>query len=103
MAHKNYLKSVWHENEIAVSYLTAVLSAVILDYTLVHPKAQNNGLTSESFTLWRRRAGSCTPRVGNQFSVEKELMQDDTDSCLCNATQAVFIPTSLQLIKNVLN
>lgn len=25
LAHKNYLKSVWHENEIAVSFLTAVL------------------------------------------------------------------------------
>ncbi|XP_016347244.1 uncharacterized protein LOC107692612 [Sinocyclocheilus anshuiensis] len=88
LAHKNYLKSVWHENEIAVSYLTAVLSAVILDYTLVRPKARNNGLTSESLTLWRWKAGSCTPRISNQFSVEKELMHDDTDSSLCNAAQA---------------
>lgn len=96
LAHKNYLKSVWHENEIAVSYLTAILSAVIIDYTLVRPKTQKNGLTSESFTLWRWKAGSCTPIISNQFSVDKELTQNDVESSLCNAARASTNEMSLK-------
>ncbi len=96
LAQKNYLKSVWHENEIAVRYLTAILSAVIIDYTLVRPKAHKNGLTSESFTLWRWKAGSSTPIVSNQFSVHQEQMQNDVDSSLCNAARASTNEMSLK-------
>lgn len=97
LTQKNYLKAVWHETEMAVIYLTAILSAVILDYMVVRPKAQKNNLTSESFTLCGSNTGSWNPPVINEFCIENEMMQacaaspspvEDIDSSLCNPAQA---------------
>lgn len=68
------LGSVWHETEMAVIYLTAILSAVILD-VVMRPQAQKKDLTSESFTLCGSNTGSWNPPVINEFCIEKELMQ----------------------------
>lgn len=97
LTQKNYLKAVWDETEMAVIYLTAILSAVILDYMVMCPKAQKNDVTSESFTLWGSNTGSWNPPVNNEFCIEKELIQacaaspspvEDIDSSLCNTAQA---------------
>lgn len=78
---------------MAVIYLTAILSAVILDMVM-RPQAQKKDLTIESFTLCGSNTGSWNPPVINEFCIEKELMQacaaspssvEDFDSSLCNS------------------
>lgn len=64
LAHKVNLKTMKrHENNLVVGYVTAVLSAAIINYTVMHPEALKS-YSNESLT------GS-----NAEFSVKKDLME----------------------------
>ncbi|XP_051983202.1 uncharacterized protein LOC127644186 [Xyrauchen texanus] len=65
LAQKRYLRAAWYEDEMAVAYMTVILSAVVFDYTMVHVKAQTSDCTP-----YGSRAESCSP-----VNSEKELIQ----------------------------
>lgn len=65
LAQKRYLRAAWYEDEMAVAYMTAILSAVVFDYTTVRVNAQKSDCTP-----YGSRAESCSP-----VNSEKELIQ----------------------------